>query len=81
MRYGWTLGWVGGRVWGVKECVNAGMQDLSGESASSLRRETPEVRLVGDVREACDGLGPVAKAMLDALPKFAPETAQEGMFQ
>jgi hypothetical protein len=62
---------------GMKE----GRKDLVGVSAPALRRETPEVRLVVDVKTARETLGPTARAMLAALPAFTPMVAQEGMFQ
>jgi hypothetical protein len=62
---------------GMKE----GRKDFDAGVSEGLRRETPEVRLVVDVKTARETLGPTARAMLAALPAFTPLVPQEGMFQ
>lgn len=55
----------------MEEGTKDGRQDLVAGGEKALRRETPEVRLVGDVATLVSSLGPQARAMLDALPRFA----------
>lgn len=46
------------------------MQDLVLGDERKLRRETPEVRFVEDVRDAVSGMGPEARRLLESLPTW-----------
>lgn len=65
-----TLAGVVGRVWLMQDGSTADMQDL--------RRETPEVRLVQDVAQACVELGEEARRMMQGLPQFGMGLSERG---
>ena len=65
----------------MRDSTRAEEQDLGVGVERELRPQTGEVRLVEDVQAVRETLGPRARAILDALPRFTPVLSNPRMFQ